>query len=116
MKIYELNLDQLELLTSLIGNGVRPIRAGKLFFPNKPKGFTNTTKDIRSYCWNKITSLKSDKCKTRLKYLEICSEIFLNLPDYAKEKDYIADKCSYGDFTSKECFICESDFCMYNYI
>lgn len=83
--------DEQELrdLVTLIGQGVRPIKAARLLFPLQPKNYVRITKDIRNYAWNKITAIvcASDNVslpKNAKRYNTIARRIYKALPHHAQ--------------------------------
>ncbi len=75
------DLNKEELMDLIVYHGQHPrITADKLFpgIPGRYK-FLNI---IRNYCWNKYTALNLPNDKdNRLKYIQICADIYCQLPD-----------------------------------
>lgn len=67
--------------------GVRPISSARKLFPNRPKHYVATAKNLRNYAANKSTAIR---CRLRgdiraaLMYEDICERIFAGLPEYAR--------------------------------
>lgn len=96
-----------------IGQGVRPITAARKFFPDRPAGYVNTTKNIRGYLINKYCALNMDLAwETRKIYIDICARIYIDLPQEAKLLEFIPLNCpnEYSPFNWK-CYECESQTC-----
>ena len=84
----KLSKSEMEKLIAIIGNGVRPIKAANLFFPDY-KYKTNYVKDIRNFCWNKITALNMNlHYETRNMYMMIANKIHFNLPISIQNFDF----------------------------
>lgn len=86
MYIDQLGQDDLKKVIAFIGNGVRPIKAARFLFPNRPTGYVNDTKNIRSYCWNRLTAMQCFKERRVgwVTYVGICAEIYMALPSTAR--------------------------------
>ena len=93
MLAIDLNLDAMshdELVNfadKFIGNGVRPIRAARKLFPERPKSYVESTRMLRCYAWNKATAISlrlEGKINGAISYEVICDRIYQELPDYAK--------------------------------
>lgn len=68
-------------------NSVRPIAFARQLFPNAPKGFVRTTKDLGNYASNKATAMRcrlNGEINTAMSYEIICDRIFDGLPEYAR--------------------------------
>lgn len=66
---------------------LRPIRAARELFPDRPKRYVESTVSLRCYADNKATAME---CRLRgdiqsaLMYEGICDRIYESLPDYAR--------------------------------
>jgi len=79
---------ELQKLLDFIGNGVRPIKAAKILFPNL-KNKVKVTCLVRSYAWNKMTALNKDYLwETRKRYISIAAGIWTELPPEARALHY----------------------------
>lgn len=93
MLATDLNLDSMEydqlvdFASRFVGHGVRPIRAARELFPDKPTGYVESTRLLRSYAWNKATAVSlrlAGNIDSAIQYENICDRIYTELPDYAK--------------------------------
>lgn len=62
-------------------------RAGRIMFPDRPKGYVAATRNLGHYAWNKATAMQ---CRSRgdvigaTNYEAICERIYGRLPEFAK--------------------------------
>jgi len=87
----DMNLDCMEIdeLWALWkkASGVRPVKAGREWFPGKPEGYVSAAKQIGNYAANKATAMRlrlGGKIAQAMVYEGICDSIYCHLPDYAK--------------------------------
>ena len=79
--------DDVQAFAVAIGNGIRPVAAARLLFPDRPTGYVSATGDLRNYAWNKATAMR---CRLRgdiqaaTIYETICDRIYDALPDFAR--------------------------------
>jgi len=68
-------------------NSVRPIALARKLFPDAPKGYVRTAKDLGNYASNKATAMQlrlAGQINSALTYEKICDRIYDELPEYAK--------------------------------
>jgi hypothetical protein len=86
MQIDQLNTEECHKIIKLIGNGARPLRASRLLFPEQKMGAVLATKQVREYCYNKISVLNKELLfGTRYRYNDICSRILRDMPMWARK-------------------------------
>lgn len=78
------SLTQKELIKiiSFIGEKGRSIKAGRILFPDRPKGYITVTRNIKNYCYNKYCAY--EYFNERQKYIEVSSKIWCDLPVWAR--------------------------------
>lgn len=93
MFIDSLPPEQMKKLIKFIGYSVRPMKAAKLFFPEKQKGYIKYTNEISKYFWNKLSAYLYPE--ERQKYTKISAEIWCDLPVWARiiPDDVIKEIC-----------------------
>jgi hypothetical protein len=67
-------------------NSVRPIAFARELFPDRPRGYVATTRDLGNYASNKATAVGlrlQGRIQNALQYEGICDRIYLGLPSYA---------------------------------
>ena len=93
MLATDLNLDAMEhdqlvdFAAKFIGHGVRPIRAARELFPDRPTGYVESARMLRCYAWNKATAVSlrlEGRINSAISYENICDRIYAELPEYAK--------------------------------
>ena len=67
--------------------GVRPIKAAREAFPERPKGYVTAFKDLGHYAANKATAIScrlAGDVERALSYERIADSIYADLPEFAR--------------------------------
>ncbi len=81
-------LDQEELWTFWsAAKGVRPVKAARELFPERPKGYVTAFRSLGNYAANKATAMScrlAGDVNAALTYERIADRIYAELPEFAR--------------------------------